>query len=71
MLALFLPVMALLQLPLEAALIPLATVDILLNPFRELSTLYLGTAVAAAIADRKQPATPNVESEPDGLAPAN
>ena len=71
MLALFLPVMALLQLPLEAALIPLATVDILLKPFRELSTLYLGTAVAAAIADRKQPATPNVESEPDGLAPAN
>ncbi|MEM9535081.1 MAG: cation:dicarboxylase symporter family transporter [Cyanobacteria bacterium P01_E01_bin.45] len=71
MLALFLPVMALLQLPLEAALIPLATVDILLKPFRELSTLYLGTAVAATIADRKHSTTPNIDTQKDGLAPAN
>ena len=71
MLALFLPVMALLQLPLEAALIPLATVDILLKPFRELSTLYLGTAVAAAIADSKHSSSSNAGTDREGLAPAS
>ncbi|MGK7911616.1 MAG: dicarboxylate/amino acid:cation symporter [Synechococcus sp.] len=70
MLALFLPVMALLQLPLEAALVPLATVDILLKPFRELSTLYLGTAVAATIADSKQSATPNIDTDLEGVVSA-
>ncbi|MEB3163635.1 MAG: cation:dicarboxylase symporter family transporter [Prochlorothrix sp.] len=47
---LLVPVLSILDLPLEAILFPLVAIDLLLQPFRELSTVHAGMALTALMA---------------------
>ncbi|MGA1603280.1 MAG: dicarboxylate/amino acid:cation symporter [Prochlorothrix sp.] len=50
LLFLIIPVLDILGLPLEAILVPLVAIDLLLQPFRELSTVHAGMALTALMA---------------------
>ncbi|MEM9539439.1 MAG: cation:dicarboxylase symporter family transporter [Cyanobacteria bacterium P01_E01_bin.42] len=48
--ALIIPIAAVLDLPFDGIVVPLIAIDLLLQPFRELVTIYTSMAIAAAIA---------------------
>ena len=55
LLLLILPVMAILDLPLDGMMAPLIAIDLILQPFRELSTVYTSMALAALVAKSERP----------------
>lgn len=58
---LLMPVLGILELPLEAILVPLVAIDLLLQPFRELSTVHAGMAFTALMATTSTPAPKKLE----------